>query len=206
MGLIVDATIVMAYISIAFELTMLHVPSIASFRSIWVAEQSTVACYSKKFQRLFHLSRPVKSLLFVPPLIAVYCVFLYPILAVVFWPPAQPLFSVTALIQIISVVLIVSGRLLSLAAVSTMLRKGDTTQDSGLLRSGPFRYFRNPGLTGMYVMFAGFWLALPTWSFLLGIVVYITYMHFKVRMEEDYLSHRFGSEFHEYVQSTRRYI
>ena len=55
-------------------------------------------------------------------------------------------------------------------------------------------------------MFAGFWLAMPSVLFVLGIAVYMTHMHFKVRLEEDYLCNRFGSDFVHYRDNTPRYL
>jgi protein-S-isoprenylcysteine O-methyltransferase Ste14 len=70
---------------------------------------------------------------------------------------------------------------------------------------GLFSRMRNPGLVGLYIFIFGIWISIPSIYFLLGILFYIGYMHFKVLMEEDFLTNRYGSSYNEYISKTRRY-
>jgi protein-S-isoprenylcysteine O-methyltransferase Ste14 len=57
----------------------------------------------------------------------------------------------------------------------------------------------------MYVFVAGLWLAAPSLTMLAGIVIYVVHMHFKVRMEENFLENRFGESYVAYCRRTSRY-
>ena len=208
MELIVRLLILAAYASILIELSVLHVPSVASFRSIWVADDDVTKWYSKKYQRLFRLGSPMKITLFLPPLLAVYAVFLFPISIALFdaRPPLELAFEPHTAIRWIAILLIVAGRIITLTSVASMLRASSSPDSYFLQTSGLFRYSRNPGLAGMFMMFAGFWIALPSPIFLAGILIYVVYMDFKVRMEEDFLANRFGVEFRTYQEKTSRYL
>ena len=208
MELIVRILILAAYVSILIELSVLHVPSVASFRTIWVADDDITTLYSKKYQYLFRLSRPMKTTLFLPPLLIVYAVFLFPIPIAFFnvQPPLGFAFQSNTALHWIAIALIVAGRAITLIAVVSMIRAGTSPDPRALHTGGPFRYSRNPGLAGMFVMFAGFWVALPSPIFLVGILFYVVYMDFKVRMEEDFLANKFGAEFQTYREKTSRYL
>ena len=208
MELIVRLLILAAYASILIELSVLHVPSVASFRSIWVADDDVTTWYSKKYQRLFRLGRPMKIALFLPPLLAVYAVFLFPIPIALFdvQPPLGFAFEPHTALRWTAIALILAGRIVTLITVASMTRASPSPDSCSLQTSGPFRFSRNPGLAGMFMMFAGFWIALPSLIFLAGILIYVVYMDFKVRMEEDFLANRFGAEFQTYREKTSRYL
>jgi protein-S-isoprenylcysteine O-methyltransferase Ste14 len=102
---------------------------------------------------------------------------------------------------------VVCGRVLALGAVLTIRRANSQSDDSFYLHTtGPFRWSRNPGLLGMYLFVGGLWLITPSATLLLGIVLYVAYMDFKVRMEEDFLANRFGSSYAAYRLRTGRYL
>lgn len=208
MELIMRGLTILAYLSIVIEITLLHVPSIASFRSIWMANEDVTANYSAHYVRLFRLGRWAKTLLFLPPLVIVYAVFLYPIVLIVFdmSAPFGVLFEPGAASHVLAILLIVAGRTLTLGSVLAMRSKQAGQASSALQTSGPFRWSRNPGLLGMYLMFLGFLAVLPTPEFLAGVLVYFFYMDFKVRMEEDFLHNRFGERFEAYRARTGRYL
>jgi len=206
--LIVRYLILAAYVSILIELSILHVPSVASYRSIWAADDNITMWYSEKYVRFLRLGKLMKMTLFLPPLLVVYAVFLFPI-SVVFLnvrPPLGFVFEPHTSTNWVAIVFIAVGRAITLSAVVSMLRKRASPDSWALQVSGPFRYSRNPGLVGMFIMFAGFWVALPSPMFLAGILIYVVYMNFKVSMEEDFLSNRFGIEFQAYREKTSRYL
>jgi protein-S-isoprenylcysteine O-methyltransferase Ste14 len=205
----VTAFLVAGYASLAIELTLLHVASVASSRGIWSAHADLVDGYSPKFRRLFGLPLPAKLLAFGLPLLVVYCVYAYPL--VVLW--AGPdllddyLLRPSAATDVLAVALIGCGRALAFSAVLTIRRGNDQAGDSFRLHTaGPFRWSRNPGLLGMYLFVGGSWLAAPSTAMLLGIVLYAVYMDFKVRMEEDFLTNKFGSSYADYRLRTGRYL
>ena len=143
------------------------------------------------------------------PLLLIYGVYAYPLL--VLWSGADPLgdylLSPAVVTDVLGAALVVCGRALALGAVLTIRRENDQSGDSFRLHTaGPFRWSRNPGLLGMYLFVGGLWLITPSATMLLGIVLYVAYMDFKVRMEEDFLANKFGSSYLEYRLRTGRYL
>lgn len=207
-GFVVAAALV-AYASLLVELTVLHVPSVASSLRIWSPHASQVSVYSPRYRQLFLLGRAAKLGLLAAPLAVVYAVYLYPF-AVIFGgadPLNDYLFTPTKLTDILAILLMFCGRATAMAAALTVRRENGQSGDSFRLHTdGIFGWSRNPGLVGMYVFVLGLWAAAPSASMMVGILLYWVYMDFKVRMEEDFLSNKFGASYAEYRLRTRRYI
>jgi protein-S-isoprenylcysteine O-methyltransferase Ste14 len=204
----VGIAVLVAYASLAFELVILRVPSVASSWRIWSAEPTLVAGYSPRYRALFALRATSKIVFFAVPLLVVYAVFAYPLLAV--WSRSDPLgdrvFEPTALGDAAAIALIAAGRLLAVCAALRIRRQNAQRGDSFRLHTGGvFRSSRNPGLVGMYLLVVGLWLALPSATLALGVLIYIAYMDFKVRMEEDFLANKFGRDYDDYRSKTARY-
>jgi protein-S-isoprenylcysteine O-methyltransferase Ste14 len=205
----VAAFLVAGYASLAIELTLLHVASVASSRGIWSAPAELVDGYSPRYRRAFGLPLPAKLLAFGLPLLIVYCVYAYPL--VVLWVGPDPIddyvFAPSTPTDLLAAALIVCGRALALGAVLALRRDNDQAGNSFRLHTaGPFRWSRNPGLLGMYLFVGGLWFATPSTAMLLGVVLYAAYMDFKVRMEEDFLTNKFGSSYTDYQLRTGRYL
>lgn len=195
-----------AYASLVIELALLHVPSVASSLSIWRKPATIVAGYSPAYRNVFELSRGWKLLLFVLPLLAAYATFLYPLLALVgaHDPFGDHAFRTGGVSAGVAGLLIVGGRTLTLSSVLSL--RGSAVDAPRPLRTGGlFRSSRNPGLVGMYLFAAGLWVAAPSFTILACMAVYVVYMDFKVRMEEDFLESRFGASYVEYRHRTGRY-
>jgi len=205
----VTAVILVAYASLVIELTVLRVPSVASSLRILAPAQSIVETFSAPYRRLFRLGTAAKVALFVLPLLAVYAVFLYPFAVISAGPDpfGDYLFKPAAFSNALGIAAIVAGRVIALAAVLTVRK--DNAQVGNAFRlhtAGVFAWSRNPGLVGMYVFVIGLWLTMPAASLLAGILVYIAYMDFKVRMEEDFLESKFGEAYTAYRLKTGRYL
>jgi protein-S-isoprenylcysteine O-methyltransferase Ste14 len=205
----VIAALLAAYGSLLIELTVLHVPSVASSRGIWSARAEIVGGYSSSYRRVFAWPRALKLFVLGVPLLIVYALYAYPLVAL--WlgrdSLADYVFAPRLATDFVGVALVVAGRTIALAAVLTLRRENDQRGDSFRLHvGGPFRWSRNPGLVGMYVFVCGLWLVTPTVTMLVGIAAYALYMDFKVRMEEDFLANRFGSVYAEYRSRTSRYL
>lgn len=208
MSALVTATILLGYGSLLFELTALHVPSVASTRAIWSRSGAVEVAYSPPYRRVFRLSRPQKLLLFMLPLLVTYGVYLYPLMTL--WGSRDPLgdhlITTSILSDGLAAFLIVAGRAITLASVLTIRSDGRGAADApALYTDGPFRHSRNPGLVGMYVFVTGLWLAGPSLVMLAGMLVYFLHMDFKVRMEEDYLQNQFREAYSAYRRRTSRY-
>ena len=208
MPTVLIAAILLGYGSLLLELTVLHVPSVASSRAIWARPNDLEAAYSPTYRRVFGFSPSLKLLLFVVPLLVTYGVYLYPL--VTLWGSRDPLgdhlFAPSSLSDAFAALLIVAGRGVALATVLTIRGEGRRAPEEHVLHTdGPFRHSRNPGLVGMYLFVAGLWLAGPSLAMAVGIVVYLLHMDFKVRMEEDFLQNRFREVYSAYRGRTSRY-
>ncbi|MEO0345808.1 MAG: methyltransferase [Pseudomonadota bacterium] len=204
---LIGALIVVCYLLLAIELTVFHTPSVASSRRLWSPDDAELVFYSPEFRRWFELPPLQKSLRFTLPLVVVYGVFLYP-LADLIWGPdvlGDQLYTPGTMITMEAAAVMIAGRLLTLGSVFA-LRRYAAEGHRALQTRSIFRWSRNPGLVGMYVMFVGFWLAMPSLAFAIGLVVYVLHMHAKVRLEEDYLGNRFGADFTHYRERTPRYL
>jgi protein-S-isoprenylcysteine O-methyltransferase Ste14 len=206
-SIVVLIAVLICYGSLLVELTILHTPSVASSRRLWSPVEGELDFYSKRYRRLFSLSPAHKLVRFILPLVIVYIVFAYP-LAELWLGPAllgDYLYEPNRMVNTIAVCTMVVGRVMTLSSVIAL--RGAVATENEFLQTGfVFRWSRNPGLVGMYLMFAGFWIAMPSVLFLVGLLVYVTHMHFRVRIEEDYLANRYGESFIRYRDSTPRYL
>lgn len=204
----VKGVIGLGYVSLLIELVFLHVPSVASNRSIWSAKQDVVALYSDKFQWMFNLSSTLKLLIFFVPLLFIYCFFTFPALHLFgIQLVSQPrIFSVNEISNVLGMSCIIFGRLVTLSSVLTIRKDNSQQTEFHLHTDSLFSTSRNPGLLGMYIFMTGVWLCIPSIWFLLGLLFYISYMHLKVKMEEDFLSNKFGASYRRYFNQTGRYL
>ena len=196
------------YASLALELTIWHVPSVASSRGILASEEEIVGTYSAKFQRLFGFPLWQKILYFILPLGLVYVAYFYPFQIIFdFQFGLKRLFNPSAFVIYFGCILIVFGRFISLSSVLTIRKENQQKDNSFKLHTdGFFSRLRNPGLMGLYISFIGFWLVLPNLFFAICLCIYFGYMHFKVLMEEDFLRNKFGVDYERYFATTNRYL
>ena len=202
--------ILAAYASLLLELTLVHVRSTASSLQLWAPDAELVGTYSPRYRRLFALGRPTKALLFIAPLLVVYATFLYPLVVVVVAgrdPIGDYLFTPSPGLTTVGLGLLLVGRGIAVVSALSIRRHNAQSGDSFRLHTaGLFRWSRNPGLLGMYLFIGGIWLTMPSALMLAGMLFYVLYMHFKVRMEEDFLANRFGEPYLAYRAKTRRYV
>ncbi|MDH3613221.1 MAG: hypothetical protein OEU90_00285 [Gammaproteobacteria bacterium] len=203
------ALLLAAYLTLVGELIFLHVPSVASTLQILSTGSHTDAGYSERYAALFRYSRTTKILLFVAPIGVIYALFAYPLVVVVQGtdPLGDYLFIPVDSLQTAGAATLVVGRIVTLSATSSIRINNRQLGESFFLHTtGLYKWTRNPGLVGMYLFVAGIWLMMPSLTMAVGIVVYIAYMDFKIRMEEDFLSRKFGEHYDEYRRLTGRYL
>ncbi|MFC3121443.1 methyltransferase [Agaribacter flavus] len=201
--------IVLAYISLALELSLAHVPSVASNFTISRSNNNITSVYSEKYQWIFHLHPALKILVFWLPLFGVYLVFLLPFLVMFgstdFYFPQ--VFRGSESTVLLGIACIVIGRLITLKAVFTIRKKNAQTEHNYSLHTDSvFSRSRNPIQIGMYLFYAGIFISIPSVYLLIGLIYYIAYMHIKIAMEEDFLTNKYGSEYQLYLKNTRRYL
>jgi protein-S-isoprenylcysteine O-methyltransferase Ste14 len=78
---------------------------------------------------------------------------------------------------------------------------------SRLVRSGPYRFTRNPMYVSLSVLYFGLALLFDlVWPLVLWPVAVAVLHHFVIRREERYLSSAFGQEYGAYRQAVRRWL
>lgn len=199
--------IILVYVSILVELTILHVPSVAStFQLFYYSDTTLNGPLMKRVK-----SWPVwlKSLLlFVPTAISV-CLYLLPLLFV-FYPASKLWFGVIStgfIYHTIGWIIVFMGRFLALFSVFQIRKTNSQINNEFSLKTrGWFSFSRNPILIGMYTTYIGFIIIFPNLAMAIGFIIYFANMHFRILLEEDFLHQKFGIKFEEYLKQTRRYF
>jgi len=115
--------------------------------------------------------------------------------------------------EVISIGCVAMGLLVAAAGVLSF-RKHDTTVDpinpdkaQSLVTSGIYRISRNPMYLGFLLVLIGWGVYLSNLSAFLLIPAFVLYMNrFQIGPEERVLISKFGSTFHLYTSSVRRWI
>jgi len=197
------------YISIALELVMFHVPSVASSRNIWTPKSGIIKYYTGKYREIFDMGIWKKILFFTLPLGIVYIMYLIPFFYLFEYKTGKLniLFQTYYVHFILGIFLMILGRYITFSSVLTIRKENEQTNDSFKLHTdGLFSKMRNPGLLGLYMFFIGIWIVFPSLYLLVGILTYIMYMHFKILMEENFLKNKYGDEYKVFLTKSRRYI
>jgi protein-S-isoprenylcysteine O-methyltransferase Ste14 len=79
-------------------------------------------------------------------------------------------------------------------------------QEHELVRSGPYRWVRNPIYTGILIALAGSALARGQWSGVLAVVIAFGSFWYKARLEERVMHDAFGAEYDAYRREVKSLI
>ena len=102
------------------------------------------------------------------------------------------------------VALIITSRRTMLAAETNINPFKPTTS---IVRTGPFRFTRNPLYLAMTLIYLGLTLLANTWWCFPLLVPVLLLIHFGVvKREERYLERKFGDSYREYQSRVRRYF
>lgn len=197
--------VITTYIALIIALTGFHVPSLASNISIFRNTPEVTNYYSAGFQRIFRWPLAVRVVVFMAPLLCIYATFAWPLLVVFeVLPDADYLFPPNLWVALL---LVFVGLGMVFISIAVIRKQNQQSGDSFKLHtSAIFDITRNPGLVGMYLYAFGLWWLMPSMIFLIGLTIYVLYMHFKVLMEEDFLANKFGDDYKQYVRDTARYL
>lgn len=203
---LLEIIVLLVYASIVFELLFLHVPSVASTFQLFKRGRSEE---SLLVHRIKNWSVYKKIVLLVLPVIISVLVYILPLAIIV----VPRLFELLAVIELplffhfAGAVLMLTGRVITLTANHQIRKQGVSNTDADqLIKSGLFKYSRHPLLIGMYITLLGLLIIFPSLWLLGGAIVYLSYMHFKVLLEEDHLIYKYGPKYAAYMQSTPRYL
>ena len=214
MELFVRVFVLLIYLSLLYEIVGIPVPSVASTYQLLFTPDGA---YEVDLSRAMLLRRvrawgwSLKvALLLLPTMIGII-VYLTPLLLAI-WPTAALalhfLFDSFSLGWPLAVGLLVAllGRAIGLLAAFRMQGGPETAADFPLRTDGMFARSRNPILLGMIIPFAGLWLIYPTWEMLIGFILFVGNMHFRVLLEEDFLQARYGEPYRTFFAKTQRYL
>ena len=194
-----------AYLSLILELVFFSVPSVASTYQLILIDKSHKKTNSR-LSKIKDWQLWKKLLLLFTPAVINVIVFLFPVLYV-FKILKYDMVPNEQLSVMVGLIFLILGRVITFLSV-IQIRKINysNNQQKFLHQKGWFKWSRNPGLLGMYIFIFGIWLMFSHPIFLVGILFYIGYMHFKVLLEEDYLAEKFGIEYQKYLNQTKRYL
>lgn len=147
-----------------------------------------------------------------------FVIFIAGVPALMWWLSAMPTpLSIPFWRLMVAASLLLAGLALSVWSIVYMHRvgKGNPFDAMGhqvaprttrLMTSGPYRLSRNPMLSGTYIYYIGFLVALWNWKPLLVVIAVVALMSFQVRSEEKRLTADFGQEYLDYKKRVRRYL
>ena len=147
-----------------------------------------------------------------------FAIFIVGIPALMWWAAGKPLWTDIPVARFcLAVFIAMTGLALSLWSIIYMKRvgKGNPFDAMGhevaprtkhLMTDGPYKWSRNPMLSGTYLYYIGVLIALWSGWALLVFAVIATVMMLQVRSEEKRLEADFGQEYLDYKKKTGRFI
>lgn len=147
-----------------------------------------------------------------------FAIFIAGIPVLMWWVSGMPHLSQIPVIRlVIAVLVMLAGLALSVWSIVYMRRvgKGNPFDAMGhevaprtrhLMTDGPYRFSRNPMLSGTYLYYIGVLIALWDWRPLLVFFAMAVIMMLQVRSEEKRLEADFGQEYLDYKKRTGRFV
>lgn len=198
--------LVLAYASLALELTVFALPSEASTLQLFTGD---VEAGDVRLAGARQRSRWAKVWCYLLPTAISVALFVMPLIVAVVPALAVILLPIELLVSPVGIwsglAMIFAGRVLTSVAVF-QLRRRHRRDWHDLQPSGLFRVTRNPILVGMYLFYLGNCVWLPSPILWAGFFLYAWNMHQRVLMEEDFLRARMGAAYATYLESVPRYF
>ena len=120
--------------------------------------------------------------------------------------PRPVLLAIAALFVLAALVLEVSG-LLAFRRAKTTVNPLSPEKSTTIVRSGPYRFTRNPMYLGIALLLSAFCLYLANPVSLAAVVVFVAYItRFQILPEERLLLAKFGEAYAQYARSVRRWL
>jgi protein-S-isoprenylcysteine O-methyltransferase Ste14 len=102
----------------------------------------------------------------------------------------------------IGMIMVVCGRVFSFAGARILHHN----PDNHLVTRSIFKWSRNPITFGLFSTFCGMVLIFPFPLMILGWIIFLLSLNYKVNLEEKFLLDRFGSTYITYQRSTPKYL
>lgn len=113
-------------------------------------------------------------------------------------------------VRYFGVLLSLAGIIVLIVAMATLgdsWRGGiDYKQKTALIRTGIYKYSRNPGFVGFDLFFIGMALLFSNLLNVIFCCMLLFLLHLQILEEEEYLFKAFGKEYSDYQKKTRRYF
>lgn len=110
------------------------------------------------------------------------------------------------LLALAGLALDVSG-LIAFHRAKTTLNPRSPERSTSIVRSGPYRFTRNPMYLGLALMLLGFCAYLANPATVVAVAVFIAYItRFQIIPEERLLHAKFGESYAQYKRSVRRWL
>jgi len=79
--------------------------------------------------------------------------------------------------------------------------------DQPVVQNGPYRFIRHPAYSGTFLTMLGLGLAMTNWASLITLFFCVFLGHlYRVRIEEEALTHNIGQPYIDYMRRTKRFI
>lgn len=203
----------LAYLSLAIELIFFPVPSVASSYNLWSEKED----YAKEVKDakidMANWSLPKKVIFLALPIVIISLTFILPLLYASGLLVPDSIFQwmqeskMKTIVMILSFAFILGGRALTFYSVMKIRRDNAQAGESfDLKNTSIYSKSRNPIQLGMYLFAFGLILLYPVPLFIIGLVFYVLYMDYKIKIEEKFLKEKFGEAYQKYSLSTKRYI
>jgi protein-S-isoprenylcysteine O-methyltransferase Ste14 len=75
-----------------------------------------------------------------------------------------------------------------------------------LVTHSMFKWSRNPISLGLFITFFGFLLVISHFLMIIGYIVFVLNINYKISIEEKSLQEKFGENYHDYIRSTPKYL
>lgn len=109
--------------------------------------------------------------------------------------------------RLVALVLVSLGMVLAFGTMIWFgLGRAFGLHSGSMVKTGPYRYSRNPQILGGWLMVLGVFIYLPSLYNLGWVLIWAVISHWMVSVEEIHLQNQFGEEFERYCAETPRYI
>ncbi len=184
--MIVSVIVVLFYLSFMIEFLLWPVPSEASTGHLmnnWRSNRTT--------HNLIYLIIFIFNALFTlaPLVVSLYSMFY------------RDLFQID-IFTYIGLALAMTGRVISVSG-AYILHKSNL---EFLVTDSMFKWSRNPISLGLFITFFGLILVIPHFLIIIGYIVFVLNINFKISIEEKFLQRKYGKKYHDYIRSTPKYL
>jgi protein-S-isoprenylcysteine O-methyltransferase Ste14 len=184
--MLISITIILIYLSFVIELLTWPVSSEASTGRLLHSWRSNKTKHNLIYLLVFLFN---SFFTLTPLLISLYFLFY------------NELFQISFLTYI-GLILAWLGRLISIRSAYEL----NKSKLKSLVTDSMFKWSRNPISLGLFITFFGLILVIPHFLMIIGYIIFVLNINYKIGIEEKFLIQRYGRPYHNYVRSTPKYL